>query len=152
MAEERGVVTQRTARQTRHSDRHGLAWRRHIRQRRQGTREPAPASRPSHSSDSSYARTSPYRTSSRHWDLWVASGQTPTGVSDVTMSTSVNEVTAVRIPAEAVIFLFALKSSLSRPPRLVASGFRGNDRSVKCVQNRTVILVSTLNGIRWRHG
>jgi hypothetical protein len=41
------MVTQRTARQTRHSDRHGLAWRRHIRQRGQGTREPAPASRPS---------------------------------------------------------------------------------------------------------
>jgi hypothetical protein len=79
LAEGRGVVTQRTARQTRHSDRHGLAWRRHIRQRGQGTGEPAPASRPSHSSDSKYAPTSPCRMSMRRWNRWVAPELSPQG-------------------------------------------------------------------------
>jgi len=117
MSEEREVVTQKTARQTRHSLRqtwtcltasHSSA---PTRDKRTSTCQPSVTL-----SWQQICTYSPYRTSSRHWELWVAFGLTLTGVSDVTMYTSITKVTCVRIPARAAIFLFHLKSRQSVKP------------------------------------
>lgn len=117
MSEERGVVTQKTARQTRHSLRqtwtcltasHSSA---PTRDKRTSTCQPS-VTLPWQQ----ICTYSPYRTSSRHWDLWVASGLTLTGVSDVTTYTSTIEVSGVRFPARAAIFLSPLKSRQSVKP------------------------------------
>lgn len=106
MSEERKVVTQKTARQTRHSLRqtwtcltasHSSA---PTRDKRTNTCQPS-VTKPWQQ----ICTYSPYRTS-----RWVASGLTLTGVSDVTTCTSISEVTGVRFPAGAAILLFHLKS------------------------------------------
>jgi len=111
MSEEREVVTQKTARQTRHSLRqtwtcltasHSSA---PTRDKRTSTCQPS-VTKPWQQ----ICTYSPYRTSSRHWDLWVAFGLTLTGVSDVTTYTSISEVTGVRFPAGATISVFSPKS------------------------------------------
>jgi len=114
MSEESEVVTQKTARQTRHSLRqtwtcltasHSSA---PTRDKRTSTCQPSVTL-----SWQQICTYSPYRTSSRHWDLWVAFGLTLTGVSDVTMYISITKVTGVRFPARAAIFLVPLKSRQS---------------------------------------